>query len=256
MKIYKKSLIFTIIVISLIIITGLLLSIVGYCPVSYSYSYSSQTNTATEMESGFSTVFENYGTWIWCGILLLFFLMPAIIASLVIYLSSKQRIDNKVLEEKRSRGLRPKNKSAAVILSIFFSYWSWLYTYKINLKKFWVSLSIIFIYIISIISISVSFGFENVFMYYGTWVWFFWIILSGSIWLWALLDNSIKSSSFYINYPKGFDSEEDNLRKFVTEEKFVDKSNRESGERIFCMKCGAELPADANYCKKCGEKVR
>ena len=30
-----------------------------------------------------------------------------------------------------------KSKGIAVVLAIFFGYWSWLYTYRINRRKFW-----------------------------------------------------------------------------------------------------------------------
>jgi ribosomal protein L40E len=257
MKKYKKSLISIIIVVSLIIITGLLFNIAGCYPSSYSAPNNNKDNIIPETGSKASTVFANYGTWIWCGILLIFFLIPAIVVSLIIYLVSRQKIDIKVLEEKRSKGLKPKNKSVAVILSIFFSFWSWLYTYKINYKKFWITFSIIFGYFFTIIIIIISVPFDaaSIFSNYGTWIWLFWLLLSGSIWLWALLDNSLKPTSFYMNYPEGIDPEKDNLHKHVEKKNLIDGSKKEN-KKIFCMQCGTELPADAIYCKNCGEKVR
>jgi len=208
----------------------------------------------SEQPTGFAGFFARYGTWIWCGFLLTVFLIPAIVISLVIYFVAKKSIDKKVLEEKKLKGLNPKSKSAAVILSIFFSFWSWLYTYKINFKKFWIIFSIFFAYLIGIISISVQFDPANIFTKYGTWIWLFWLLYSGSVWLWALLDNSLKPTSFYVNYPKGFDLEEDNLHEPITRKEVTVTKNKDSNS-IFCMKCGTKLPSTAVYCKKCGQKV-
>lgn len=35
-----------------------------------------------------------------------------------------------------------KEKTISVILAIFFGYWAWLYTYKVDATKFWVGLVI------------------------------------------------------------------------------------------------------------------
>jgi len=98
-----------------------------------------------------------------------------------------------------------KSKLTAVLLSAFLGYWSWLYTYKKNHAKFWISLGvilaiiiIIFVLVIIVINYNAAL-FEN----YGTWIWLFWLMCNGGIWLWALIDNATKSDSFYDNYPNG-----------------------------------------------------
>jgi len=53
----------------------------------------------------------------------------------------------------------------------------------------------------------------------------------------------------------GIDPEKDNLHKHVEKKNLIDGSKKEN-KKIFCMQCGTELPADAIYCKNCGEKVR
>jgi ribosomal protein L40E len=227
------------------IVLFFIINLIGCYPM---YDTGLETDISEE-PTGFVGVFAKYGTWIWCSILLTIFLIPAIVISLVVYLVSKKSIDKKVLEEKKSRGFNPKSKPAAVILSIFFSFWSWLYTYKINFKKFWVTFSIIFGGLIIIIILIVQGG-ATLFVRYGTWIWFFWLLCSGPIWLWALLDNSFKSASFFINYPKGFDQVDDKMQKPIVQEKETDKD-----KYIYCMRCGARLPANAVYCKKCGKKV-
>lgn len=100
-----------------------------------------------------------------------------------------------------------KNKSIAIILSVFFSFWSWLYTYKKNYIKFWISFGITLIIItiipiVIIIDISLSSViFAEIFAKYGVLIWLFWLIYNGGIWLWALLDNAARPASFYENYP-------------------------------------------------------
>ena len=61
-----------------------------------------------------------------------------------------------------------KEKSVAVILAVFLSYWSWLYTYKQDAVKFWIGL------IISCIGIFMLF------------------IPNVIVWLWAIIDQSTK----------------------------------------------------------------
>ncbi|MBA7680782.1 hypothetical protein ES703_89103 [subsurface metagenome] len=100
-----------------------------------------------------------------------------------------------------------KNRTAAVVLAVFFNYLSWLYTYKRSRIKFWIALSISmiwnFLYFVSIFGTisdkqSINYYFAN----YGTWAWlasFFGI----GVWIWAIIDNATKPNSFYENYPKG-----------------------------------------------------
>ncbi len=102
--------------------------------------------------------------------------------------------------------VKHKNRTAAVVFAVFFTYWSWLYTYKRSRIKFWIAFSILmiwnFIYFVSILDTildkqPINYYFTN----YGNWVWlssFFGI----GIWIWAIVDNSIKPNSFYENYPK------------------------------------------------------
>ncbi len=98
-----------------------------------------------------------------------------------------------------------KSKLTAVLLSVFLGYWSWLYTYKKNYAKFWISLGGIMVIIIIIFALVILVINYNMalFVNYGTWIWLFWLMCNGGIWLWALIDNATKSDSFYENYPNG-----------------------------------------------------
>ena len=35
-----------------------------------------------------------------------------------------------------------KSKTAAIVIAVFLGYWSWLYTYKKNKRKFWIGLGV------------------------------------------------------------------------------------------------------------------
>jgi len=78
-------------------------------------------------------------------------------------------------EDKRVE-VSAKNKTTAIMLSVFFSYWSWLYTYKKNYKKFWLGFGIVSSIITIIVLLIIIFNSE-LFIAYGTWIWLLWLIL-------------------------------------------------------------------------------
>ncbi len=80
-----------------------------------------------------------------------------------------------------------KSKTAAVLLAIFLTFWTWLYTYKRNGWKFWLSLGV---QVLNIILIVVTFG---------VWIFVGWI-LSAGIWIWAIVDVATKSDEWYRSY--------------------------------------------------------
>ena len=79
-----------------------------------------------------------------------------------------------------------KSKSFAIILAIFFSYFSWIYTYRRNGLKFWIA----FWGCSAVIGIFVHF-YGELFIYFGVF----------AVWIWSLIDNLVKPNSFYDNYP-------------------------------------------------------
>lgn len=95
--------------------------------------------------------------------------------------------------------ITPKHKSIAILLSVFLSFFSWLYTYKKNSKKFWISFIIAAITPVIIAMLwqvtgrVSSTAFNAVFLC---------SVLFG-IWIWAIIDNSIKSKIYFSQYPKG-----------------------------------------------------
>ena len=70
----------------------------------------------------------------------------------------------------------PKSKTTAVVLAVFLSFWSWLYTYKKSTWKFWVGLAVAFL---------------------GSPLY---LIPTLGVWIWAIVDNSIKPKEFYEDY--------------------------------------------------------
>ena len=101
-----------------------------------------------------------------------------------------------------------KSKVIAVVLAIFFGYWSWLYTYRINSRKLWFLLIIDilrFFFLCYFIISKSNLDFYNYSQIFSSD--FYILILLNSTWtlitwLWALINNSIKPNSFYRDYPK------------------------------------------------------
>jgi hypothetical protein len=106
-----------------------------------------------------------------------------------------------------------KKKTVAVLLAVFLSGWSWLYTYEVNRKKFWIFFAVgVITAIFYIVGISGAHtvqncddfgyctqkleGLKSGFLALGG--------LGGfGLWLWAIIDNSTKPSVWYDKYPNG-----------------------------------------------------
>jgi len=71
-----------------------------------------------------------------------------------------------------------KSKTVAVLLAVFLGAWSWLYTYQRDAWKFWVNLGLV-----ALTYFLLPFA---------------WGIIA---WLWAVIDQSIKPSKYFILYP-------------------------------------------------------
>jgi len=102
-----------------------------------------------------------------------------------------------------------KSKTTAILLSIFFGFWTWLYTYRVDKKKFWICLSIVLVLVLTLMLIS-AFSTETgnyldafAGVLSGMLLFFIILIVCFAFWLWALIDRSIKRDEFYSNYPNG-----------------------------------------------------
>lgn len=70
-----------------------------------------------------------------------------------------------------------KDKTVAILLAVFLSFWTWLYTYQRDATKFWIGLPV------SIVG-------------------FFLVGLPAlGIWIWAIVDTATKDQSWYVRYP-------------------------------------------------------
>ncbi|MHB8191596.1 MAG: hypothetical protein ACYDHP_14510 [Ferrimicrobium sp.] len=77
-----------------------------------------------------------------------------------------------------------KDKTVAVLLAVFLTFWTWVYTYQQNKVKFWVGLALS---IVGGVLTLVAVGF---------------VILLG-VWLWAVIDTATKPQSWYTAYSSG-----------------------------------------------------
>lgn len=75
-----------------------------------------------------------------------------------------------------------KSKTAAVLLAVFLSFWTWLYTYKRDYAKFWVGMGLQIAGFILLL----AFGL-------GALVWL-------GVWIWAVVDTASKPDSYYLYY--------------------------------------------------------
>ena len=83
-----------------------------------------------------------------------------------------------------------KSKTASILLAIFLSFWTWLYTFRRDAWKFWLGLVLnIFSLPLGIIIGILTFG-----------IGFIIIIAPFGIWVWSIVDVSIKNEKWYISY--------------------------------------------------------
>ena len=71
----------------------------------------------------------------------------------------------------------PKKKLTAVLIAVFYSFWAWIYTYKVDSWKFWLSLVLSFFTA-------------------GLW----WIFVA---WPWAIIDAARRPDDWYATFPNG-----------------------------------------------------
>jgi hypothetical protein len=76
----------------------------------------------------------------------------------------------------------PHSKGAAILLAVFLSFWTWLYTYKRDAAKFWWGLGL------GILGALTAFFLIGFFIVFG-------------VWLWAVIDTATKSDNWYQQYP-------------------------------------------------------
>ena len=79
-----------------------------------------------------------------------------------------------------------KSKSTAVILAIFLSFFTWLYTIKRDGAKFWIGLILYLLCVITLVG--------------GVWLGEIQLIILPAIWLWAVISTLMRNSEWYAQY--------------------------------------------------------
>jgi len=79
---------------------------------------------------------------------------------------------------------RPKDKTVAVLLAVFFGICTWLYTYKRDSKKFWIGAGL---GVAGVVLSTIGIGL---------------LILLG-VWIWAIVNVARKPDAFYRQFPNG-----------------------------------------------------
>ena len=106
-----------------------------------------------------------------------------------------------------------RKKEVAVILAVFFSAWSWLYTYRQNVTKMWVGLGFVVLNSFLLISTFGQWYFgQNLFPlaspllsmgYPGPTILWFHLLPNMAIWIFSIVDNARKPVEFFSKYPNG-----------------------------------------------------
>jgi len=78
----------------------------------------------------------------------------------------------------------PRSKGVAILLAVFLSFWTWLYTYEQDKVKFWWGLGL------TLVGGLLSLFFVGIVMIFG-------------VWLWAVITAATKSEEAYRVYPNG-----------------------------------------------------
>jgi uncharacterized membrane protein YvbJ len=99
-----------------------------------------------------------------------------------------------------------REKPVAIILAVFLSLWSYLYTYKYDAKKFWISVIassvLLVVTVVSFIVYEVSFDYDVYSVAQAIYVLFFifWVIASLAINIVAIVVAATRQDSFYKSY--------------------------------------------------------
>jgi len=80
----------------------------------------------------------------------------------------------------------PRTKTTAVLLAVFLSFWTWLYTFKADSAKFWIGLGVgVGAFLLSPFLLGIP------------------LLAPLGIWIWAIVDAASKPELWYQRYPSG-----------------------------------------------------
>ena len=78
-----------------------------------------------------------------------------------------------------------KKKTTSILLAVFLSGWTWLYTYDRDRKKFWIFIGAGFVAFFLTITAGIG------------------VLIGLGTWIWSIVDVCQKPDSWYSNYPRG-----------------------------------------------------
>lgn len=78
----------------------------------------------------------------------------------------------------------PKSRTTAIVLAVLFGVWTWLYTYRLDGKKFWIGL------VGGVVGVLLSLIIVGYFILLG-------------LWIWAIVDAASKPDVYYQQFPNG-----------------------------------------------------
>lgn len=81
-----------------------------------------------------------------------------------------------------------KSKTVAVLLAVFLSYWTWLYTYRANAWKFWTLMPINLVFAVGLNLVAPGAG----------------TVVGVLLAIWPIIDVSVKNKTFYETYWEQF----------------------------------------------------
>jgi hypothetical protein len=129
---------------------------------------------------------------------------------------------------------KDKNKEVALLLAIFLSAWTWLYTAEKDWWKFLVSLVVwIALAVLQVKTDLMPFILPPA--------------LNFAIWIWAIVDVVIKKDEWYRSY---FGRQP--LKQTI---KASDGLTITTGEAALCPRCGMSALEGNNYCWNCGKPI-
>lgn len=104
---------------------------------------------------------------------------------------------------------RGKEKVISVLLAVFLGFWTWLYTYRRDHRKFWVGLGLSIVFTIPcplLLGLGLLRGLGGP-MFSPNWAALIVLIAlvvstlgTGCIWLWAIIDTALKKQEWYEQY--------------------------------------------------------
>jgi hypothetical protein len=126
-----------------------------------------------------------------------------------------------------------KNKEVSLLLAVFLSLWTWLYTAEKDWWKF-------------VVGLVVSIGSAFLVFYLEEKVSVLFILLPAlncAVWIWSIVDVVIKKDEWYRSYFRKQPITASNGTPVII------------GEAVFCPKCGMPALDGKDYCWNCGKST-